>query len=678
MDIKELTDLLVTSSETINQNRYIPWWEDDYEAHTYKYRLFKEEVVQAAEACLSECGKETLLTPVGRYGLTLFHLLVWHNFYNMVEHMLSDGRVEGEEVNMPDQKGYGFTPFLLACGRGNLAMVRLLLDHGADPAACDKRGMNAYHFLACPSFDGLMDDYSSNERSVEQRAIIARLLDLDVNQKDGEGLTPLVSMLSKSNNPNYTWTLAEVFLEKGADTGYVDEKGNTLLMMAIKNEHFTAALKLMEQCRNMINVADQNGVTPIQRATDYQLDALSLALTDHGASPLDTKPVNFDTLCEITNRAYGLVYDDKRDGLSLALYASKKLLKQVDMDDDEELEEIAYILGNALKTDPKCHMLDMCKDAGLDFSAPVYCGNETMCLRDKCIGIDCRSDSIKKLAELGVDMDKAVVDGRTPVYIIASMDRERDERREAFFGEAAKFFSRESMEQLDNNGMSAIHMAVRNGHTGMLNAMIEKGVNVNLTEDKPAEAGVTPLHEACIYGHRDAIRLLIAAGADDTMKNLTGETPAHFAVMKKNRGEELTLEQRAELLKELRHLDIPREDGKTPLMLLPDLRASRELLSLFIEKGADVNHVNDEGMTIMMLTTDKDMVKELIRAGGNIHMADKEGNTVLHHALMHGNTETARYLIRKGADYNCVNNKGESPMQLAAEKGYDTVLELML
>ena len=37
MDIKELTDLLVVSSQRINQSKFIPWWEDNFEECIYYY-----------------------------------------------------------------------------------------------------------------------------------------------------------------------------------------------------------------------------------------------------------------------------------------------------------------------------------------------------------------------------------------------------------------------------------------------------------------------------------------------------------------------------------------------------------------------------------------------------------------------------------------------------------------
>ena len=60
MDIKELTDLLVKSGETVHC-KYVPWWEDDFENCTYRYDILKEEEINApAEALpsLNCCGSK--------------------------------------------------------------------------------------------------------------------------------------------------------------------------------------------------------------------------------------------------------------------------------------------------------------------------------------------------------------------------------------------------------------------------------------------------------------------------------------------------------------------------------------------------------------------------------------------------------------------------------------------
>jgi len=74
-------------------------------------------------------------------------------FYDAVKKMLDEKKIDEKDLNLPYQNGNGLTPFLLACCRGNLSMVKLLLDYGAEDSQSDKRGMNAYHFLVYPRFE---------------------------------------------------------------------------------------------------------------------------------------------------------------------------------------------------------------------------------------------------------------------------------------------------------------------------------------------------------------------------------------------------------------------------------------------------------------------------------------------------------------------------------------------
>ncbi len=61
-----------------------------------------------------------------------------------------------------------------------------------------------------------------------------------------------------------------------------------------------------------------------------------------------------------------------------------------------------------------------------------------------------------------------------------------------------------------------------------------------------------------------------------------------------------------------------------------------------------------------------------------MNAADNTGRTPLHYALKYGSQDVARFLIKKGADYNRADNDGITPVQLAAENGCDAVLELMI
>lgn len=683
MDIKELTKTLDTSIGS-NNYKFIPWWEVDEENCMYKYNMFSEEYIKGAEECLSGCSKELLEDTTENRGMSLFHLLVWHNFYDAVKRMLDE---KGVNVNLTDGADRGLTAFLLACCRGNLAMAKLLIEYGADVTYCDTLGRNGYHYLVYPFMEGFTNGFDCQRYSLGQRRQIAGILTEGINARDAEGLTPFVLMLKKSKS-KYSWALTDMFLEKGAETDYVDENGNTLLMMAIQNRHLTAALRLAEN-GSMVNTANSDGETPMMAAKKLYNDGLCMALKEYGSEEdCDADRMDMANLSRITSNAFAGFSDEDPDNMSIALYLTKKLVSGIDDDDDDDMEYLSNIMYNVLtKDDACCRVLDLIRDAGIGFTVPIHSGGRVYCLRDRCIDGYCGVDVIRKFIEYGVDMDEAVIQGKTPAIIVASRQPRKmmfSSKKDDFFEKTSQFFSKESMEQLDNSGVSAVHEAARNGHLEMMKVMLEKGVDVNITMDEPAESGNTPLHVACIYGHGEIVKLLEENGADSTIQNVNGEIPAHHAVMKKKFGGDLDAKARASVLKSLKNLDGVRNDGKTPLMLLQylDLNTTLELVTVFLERGVDVNAVDNYGNTALILNTQnqcyKKVIKELIRAGADVNIADNNGNTALYHALKFGNQEVARFLVKKGADYNHTNNNGETPMQIAVEKGYDTVLELMM
>lgn len=709
---KELVDLLVKSGES-NRGKYAPWWDVDLENCIYRYDLLPEETVKEMTECAGGCPAEVLSAPVGTYGMTMFHLMVWAGLYGAAAEALK----RGVDANIPAAAGkgspeyscVGVTPVMLACYRGNLKMVRLLLENGADSGICDGKGRNAYHYLAGCRIKGMVSDYETQKNSMTQREPIARLLTGDINARDEEGMTPL-QMLLYHENTNFSWALTESFIEKGADIHSMDEQGDSLLMAAIRNNHMTAALKLMED-KGLVSQPNKEGQTPLHLAVKRYRIELGMALLERGAdknlpdgngkTPKDIALENPnpeykqlftsgrlkpDTLGRLTSNAFAEYSSDERDKISPALYLAGRLIREVDEDDEDEVGIILGILRNALLRDEQCQVLDLLKKAGFDFAAPIHRYGEVQCIRDICLDGNYGIKVIKKFLSFGLDMDAPFIKGRTPANIVASQ-RERNmmgDKKDEYFEEAARFFSRDSMEQVDDKGTTAMHEAVRNNHVGMLRVMIEKGADVNLTQDEPAGAGNTPLHVACIWGMAEAAKLLMDSGADDHLQNVNGETPAHLAVQKKKFGGDLKTQERIGLLEALGQVDMPRNDGKTPLILLQslDINTVTEVQQVLLEKGADVNHVDNAGNTPLIAASQnycyKGVIKELIRAGADVNAADKKGNTALHYALKYGGPESAIFMIKKGADYKHANNEGATPMDIAVEKGYETVLELMV
>ena len=125
----------------------------------------------------------------------------------------------GADVNRANARGW--TPLMAAALRGDVPMMRLLLDHKADPALREKRyGRGALHVAALGS----------------SAQIVALLLDAgaDVDMADTkDGLTPLI--LSLANRSPKAAQIAVQLLEAGARINGAAADGFTPLMAAVRS-----------------------------------------------------------------------------------------------------------------------------------------------------------------------------------------------------------------------------------------------------------------------------------------------------------------------------------------------------------------------------------------------------------------------------------------------------------
>ena len=709
MSLKKLHELFEN-----NENEYNLWWDCKVPFTDYNFRVASDEFKNGVTELMEQLSADAS-TEIGESGLSPLHQLVLHNFYEETENILKKGanpNVQGGKGKGYNADAYmGITPVQLACYMGNYNMVKLLVDNGADTSICDDMGRNCYHFLASINYDKLMGKLMGQYKTINQREDIFSLLKGDINAKDKDGITPIAQLLS-SNNMKLPKLLIKKYIDAGADITATDDDGNNALINAVINESVTSSMLLMDN-KDLINSQNNDGDTALHIAVREGYFEIAYALINKGA---DTGIANNsgktaaeliedednETLKKrisskrmlplseqkrIIERVCFYINEEDSDKLTFALDCAERMLKEIDEDDDDELSYILEITGDILRGDNECSILDIVHNLGFDFGMPITHSGTMTNIRDFCISDNYGIKTIKKMNELEVDLDSAYLKGKTPVNIVAGL-QERDsfyrDESEKYCEETVSYFSTESMELLNEEGLSALHLAAKNNHCLMLQAMAEKGADVNITADAPAEIGMTPLHSACIYGNADMVELLIKLGADDTMKNDKGETPAHMAVQKKIFYKEIRNEVRIKMLEALSNVDIPDNDDRTPLMLaqMQDYSTAYEVTSTFLDKEVDVNHTDNNGNTALLLHTDrhcnKDVVKELIRAGADINAKNKDGNTALHFALKNGNIDVSRFLVKKGADYQAVNNKGETPMEIAVEKGYETVLELMM
>ncbi|KAG2180895.1 hypothetical protein INT43_008475 [Umbelopsis isabellina] len=78
----------------------------------------------------------------------------------------------------------------------------------------------------------------------------------------------------------------------------------------------------------------------------------------------------------------------------------------------------------------------------------------------------------------------------------------------------------DSINDRDDQGLTALHYASDGGHLDVIKLLVEKGADVNaLTNDHE-----TPLHYACLSERADAAKYLIDHGCDVSIKDEEGNT----------------------------------------------------------------------------------------------------------------------------------------------------------
>ncbi len=92
-------------------------------------------------------------------------------------------------------------------------------------------------------------------------------------------------------------------------------------------------------------------------------------------------------------------------------------------------------------------------------------------------------------------------------------------------------------------------------------------------------------------------------------------------------------------------------------------RPNSEVISYFIDQGADLAKADNDGNTLLILASggrDAGLVKTLLSKVNNINAVNKSGESALTRAIATGSSEIASFLVKSGGDVKVVNKDGEN------------------
>lgn len=196
----------------------------------------------------------------------------------------------------------------------------------------------------------------------------------------------------------------------------------------------------------------------------------------------------------------------------------------------------------------------------------------------------------------------------------------------------------------------------------------------------PADiAAFPPLHRAAYVGDTEAIRRLIAEGADVNARDRRRRTAAHIAAFA---SQDDALRALADAGANLDALDGEAYDLVTIAAVADDPEFMSLALKLGNDPGLTTSRWDGTALIAAAHLGHAEVVRRLIAAGAPLDHVNNLGWTALIEAVVLGDggrnhQEVVRALIDAGADAHIADRNGATPLMLAEARGYLEIARLI-
>eukprot|EP00038_Savillea_parva_P031524 m.87526 g.87526 ORF g.87526 m.87526 type:complete len:606 (-) comp9704_c2_seq2:2349-4166(-) len=271
------------------------------------------------------------------------------------------------------------------------------------------------------------------------------------------------------------------------------------------------------------------------------------------------------------------------------------------------------------------------------------------------------------------------------------------------------------VDQLNEDGCSCLHLACVHGFHDVAKQLIEGGATVNILS---AEAD-TPLHYAAYANHVDAVRMLLAHGADPTMRNHESvssldlasdphiravlmdaiESHQHAPASASHDSDGVTEETTDNTVDGMSpgatKRASPDETAEAPLKrprratLKVKARSSRSngrrRDAVGVSEGAAARAPDDTSDVAALQRFhgairqgDMTTAQEMIRGGTSVHTPDMLGRSALHICAQYNQATIAQVVLASDANVDAIGPRHSTPLHLAAEAGHRDMVLLLL
>lgn len=299
----------------------------------------------------------------------------------------------------------------------------------------------------------------------------------------------------------------------------IDEYNNmTLLHMAVDCDNYEVAEFLVDNGAD-VNIKDSYGMTPVINAMRWGYEEIAEMLLTSSSSSSSTfsAEVMVENLCWAVRELRPSLVD-----IILDKYPQTDV-NRFDEQGMTPLHHAAVIDNNIDNLEERLTIVDRLLRAGA-----VDCKTKF----DKTIGgrsngyalnfavENGNAEIVEALLNHGTDVNCRADSGLTPIIACASIGNLRI--AEILLGS----WSADTNLRLETNGMAPVHFACEFGHLDVLRYLHEVGdVNLNARDSYKS----TPLHIATENGHSAIVQLLLEFGADVNAKDISGKTALHLA-----------------------------------------------------------------------------------------------------------------------------------------------------